>query len=570
MRRGSAAVLVALGVAALAAGSVAIRSYDFGWHVRAGEWILSHGGRPPLTDPIAFTAEGREWVDHEWLFQLLLAALVRAGGVAAAWGLKLAAVLAAALIPAAWLLGRGLPPAAVLALGLLALEGARFRFFARPELAGLVLVPVTLILLSGAARRAGQGHGPGMRLWVLPALVAVWVNLHPSALLGAGLVAVFALTLVASPGQRRHAGPFLLVAGACVAALLANPYGARVLAAPLAIAAALRGGDLANPEWGTAFRGEFWLFWLTLATLAGSLVLVRRRGWRVEWPLVACGLVLAATGALALRQIGTFFMALPVMACAGWDPVPRPRHEGEGAGAWRHGSILAAGLLVAAWFLARPAGGPVGPGLAPGRYPEGMARTFLDAGLQGPIYNPVRFGGYLAWALAPEKVFLDGRNEVHAPLLAEIAACRQSPDPTCWDAILERWGVRTAFVEYDPRRVAVRLPDGRMVSRSLTSVYFRRDRWALVDWDDTALLYVRREGRAESAAPLSEDRLLTPEDPEWFAASLAAGGVDPGAALDEIARRRARHPASERAALLERLAREALGEAGEAQPAPLE
>ena len=46
-------VLAGLVLASLAAGAVAIRSYDFGWHIRAGESILDDGGRPPRDDPVA-------------------------------------------------------------------------------------------------------------------------------------------------------------------------------------------------------------------------------------------------------------------------------------------------------------------------------------------------------------------------------------------------------------------------------------------------------------------------------------------------------------------------------------
>jgi hypothetical protein len=139
-----------------------------------------------------------------------------------------------------------------------------------------------------------------------------------------------------------------------------------------------------------------------------------------------------------------------------------------------------------------------------------------------------------------------------------MAACRQAIDPTCWDRILDRWQVQAAFVDYDSRRVPVGMPDGRVEPRSITSVYFRRSRWALVDWDDTALLFVRRDGSNHAPESLPEDRVVTPEDPEWFAAGLAAGRIDAAAALAEITRRQARHPASRRAAAMERLVRQAL------------
>ena len=201
-RRAAPALLLALTLASLAAGAVALRSYDLGWHLRAGEWILEHRGAPPRQDVISFTGAAAAWVDHEWLFQALLAGLVRVLGPAGAWGLKQLLVLIATLVPAGWLLWRGSSPLIVATLACVALQGARFRFSERPEMAGLALLPVVLILLAEWDRgRAGR------LVLALPILVALWANLHPSALLAAGLVGVWVVgsTLSSPAGAPRVA-----------------------------------------------------------------------------------------------------------------------------------------------------------------------------------------------------------------------------------------------------------------------------------------------------------------------------------------------------------------------------
>jgi hypothetical protein len=513
----------------------------------------------PAGDPIAFTTEGRAWVDHEWLFQVILAALVSAGGLRAAWLLKQACILLAAVLPAAWLLRRRVPPLPVALLATVALAGARFRFFVRPELAGLVLVPVVLILLETARAAAHRGRRPWPALLPLPFLVVLWVNLHPSALLGAGVVGLYAICrALEERGPSGSAGLFLLSAAACGAALLANPYGSRVLEVPLEIRSALSGDLMVNPEWGTPLRWEFWHFWLVLAALGAAGALARRRRLPLSPPLVICGVALAAVAAATLRFVGLFYMALPVVAggalgAEGW------RRLNSSAGT-RLAGAAAVGLppLAAALFLVFPAGAPPGAGLAAGRYPEAMAATYKDAGFRGPFYNPVRFGGYLAWRLAPERVFIDGRNELHAPLLSRMAACRAATDLDCWDELMNRWKIDVAFVDYDPRRVVVRMPGGAEETRTLSSVYFRRELWSLVDWDDVAMLVVRRPGKEGPPLPMPEDRLLMPEDPPRFVRLLEAGRIDPEQALVEVERRLARHPGSLRARFLEEEIRRAL------------
>ena len=53
------------------AGLFKVKSYDVFWHLASGRWIVEHG-RIPRTDPFRFTSHGAPWVDHEWLFQVLL------------------------------------------------------------------------------------------------------------------------------------------------------------------------------------------------------------------------------------------------------------------------------------------------------------------------------------------------------------------------------------------------------------------------------------------------------------------------------------------------------------------
>lgn len=556
--------LAALALPALAAGAAAIRSYDFGWQVRAGSWILEHG-RPPRTDPLSFTTAGRPWVDHEWLFQVMLAGLLRAGGVGAAWAGKMALTLGAVLLPAWFLLRRGHGAMAVTGLTCLALAGARFRFFARPEMAGLVLLPVMLMLLLAAMEAHDRGRSPWPRLLPVPLLAALWVNLHPSALLGVGLVLITAVVILLETRDTGRAWPFLAVGLAAAAALLANPYGGEILRVPAAIGSVLQGRGMSNPEWGTSLQPAFWLFWVVLPLLVLAAFLARRGGRSLAWPVLAWGTVLAVLGATSLRFLGFFYIVLPILVLSGWRSprdADRSRPMAPGWGRWTGVVVPVLSLLAAGWFLAVPAGARPGRGLAPGRFPVAMASSFVDAGLQGPLYNPVRFGGYLAWALDPLRVFIDGRNELHGDLLAEMADCRAQGDIRRWDRLMDRWGIAVAILSYEDELLPVRMPDGGMVERSARAVYFRRQRWALIDWDDTAMLLVRRDSSHVPIAGFPEDRWSRPDEPGRLAADLREGRTDPGETLDAIHRQQARHPGSQRARRAEAIVREAMRQGG--------
>ena len=58
-------------LAAIAVALVQPVDFDYWWQRRTGEYIVAHLA-VPRTDPFSFTMQGRAWVDHEWLSQVLM------------------------------------------------------------------------------------------------------------------------------------------------------------------------------------------------------------------------------------------------------------------------------------------------------------------------------------------------------------------------------------------------------------------------------------------------------------------------------------------------------------------
>jgi hypothetical protein len=175
-----------------------------------GRWVALNG--IPHTDVLTLWSTGARWVDQQWLAHLLLYGAARLGGLRLVLLLCAAATIAAlgGAAFAARRLGASsryaalLVPAAVLAAPWLV--QSRTQSLALP-----LFVAVYVLLVRDTLR-------PGRRvLWALPLLI-LWANVHGSAVLGAGLVTVYGLTLV----RQRRVGWALLVAPLC---LLATPYG---------------------------------------------------------------------------------------------------------------------------------------------------------------------------------------------------------------------------------------------------------------------------------------------------------------------------------------------------------
>jgi hypothetical protein len=546
------------------AGASRLRSYDLFWHLETGRRILESGA-VFRTDPFSFTAPGTPWVDHSWLFQIVAWLAWAGGGAWGPWLLQAAtgAALAALFL---WHLSRWrVPPAAAVALTLVALQGARFRLTFRPELATLLLAALAAALL---VRHPSQGRALAP-LWV-PPLAALWMNLHGGAVLaplmvGAALAGeaggrLLPLASAARPEARRL-GILLLALPLTVAALLLNPYGYRVLQVPFQVTRIVGQSWAPNPEWRWPEPSTFPLLYLCVA----GLVVVALARWRRADPgALALGLLGAVLALRYVRNVGVFFVLLPFAAAPLLGGV-RSRQVRP----WLVRGLALAGAgwiaLAPAWLALGPPAGPAGPGLEEGRYPVEACDFVERQRIDGRLFNEVAFGGYLIWRFPGRPVFIDGRNEIYPELLRDIHAGLQDVQEF-WE-LMERWQIQAAVLRYPAERPVVAYPQpggGTMTRRRAWSeIYFPRPDWALVHWDDTAMVRVRRREFDDSWLAEHEIRHLNPDDWPYLLEQVRAGRARAADLLADVERKLAEDPECRRA--LELRARLQALPAGEVQ-----
>ena len=502
-----AAVALMIVLIAAAASWLKARSWDLWWHLAAGAQILQQRGVPRV-DTFSFTSAGVPWVDHEWLFQILLRIAWSLIGPAALTLLKftVAAIVAAIGYLQLRRLDAGRGPA--LALVAFCIAGLRFRLADRPEIASLALAPVVALLVQGLAMtRTARVR----RLLLLAGVTVLWCNMHAGALL-APLIAASCLAaqILRGRGASRPAatGAALAVA-ATMTALLLNPYGHHIYLLPLQISGALSHGNLVNPEWTAPSPPEFPMLFLAGIVCWGFAIASLRAGRGGAASRAGMLALISIMALTSVRHIGLFYALLPVVfdpgPSAGLMPAVVERARRGYGMLW--GAV--AGAVIVGMFLFSPAGTQRGVGIPEGRYPE-RAADFVDAiaaGLEDArFYNDVRFGGYLIWRGVPgRRVFIDGRNEVHAALLAEISGALD--DGRRWQALLDRHGVEGAIVAYRPE--PVRLQTGALSTFSET--HFPRSHWALVWWDELTMVFVRRDGRFATIAARRAYEHVRPE-----------------------------------------------------------
>lgn len=482
MPRRVAAIALLLCTAAAAIGP--IRSYDFFWHLATGRWILEHRALP-LYDPFALASARVPWINGEWLWQVILAIESLVGFRGISW---LNAIFVGVMFTIAWwFASRDSDRGAALLLTTIAFAGAAGRLGIRPAEAAALLIIIAVALLASRL--------PPPRLAIAYALLTiVWINTHPSAL----LAPILAATTLLIDFRR-----WVVVASSAVA-LLINPFGWRAIAAPFALTTLIARGSFVNAEWLPSLPATFPLLYLTIAAAVVAFWIDKQKREHL-WRFLIFAL-LAVLAIAHVRDQGLYFAAFPLV----FVPLSLPRRT----------SVIAAGLAIVPLIWIAVVTSHM-TGIDPEYFPVRAVAQLQRMQLRGNIYNADRFGGYLEWTFYPQRrVVTDGRNELFANFIAEDT--RAHADSRAWNALLREYAIDIAVDKYDPRPVRVLdVSTGRQQLLPLSVVRYRRDQWALVAFDDAAMIFARRAAFPPAIIARYEYRFLIPDAPQVHYANAA-------------------------------------------------
>jgi hypothetical protein len=486
---------------------------DLWGHLRYGRLFVQERGLP-RADPFAFTSAGMRWSSHEYLSQVLLWLAYAAGGPV---GLVMLKCLVGG--GTVWFLYRAVrltsdDPRVWAPVLLLSAHVLGRWFLFRPQLFTFLLLAVFIhTLLAHVLDRPA-------RLWLLPFLTALWVNLHGGFLAGLGVIGL-ALGLRAAQAARQAGAlrpltllmavrPLALCLAGCLLASLVNPLGWRLwpyLATELTCDVNRRFIDEWQPLSLTTHGWTAVTFWALAALLGASAVAATaaraRAAGLAPWQWTVSCLPLAMLACRSVRHVPVFAAwsgpVAALLAQAAWVSAAAP-------GPWRRLWPVAATLavlpnLMAIRFVAAdpaPAVWTRGPVL--GACSPGGAVAFLRAnGLRGRIYNPLWWGSYLTWELYPDvHVSMDGRNVTLFPpaLVAENLAFYLAEDAPA-AAPLDR-GAELLLVPTDAPVLAQLRRD---------------DRWALLADDGQAAVFVRADAAHSDVIRRRNAGLLTRPPP---------------------------------------------------------
>ena len=410
---------------------------DLWWHLANGRLMLATSSIPHV-DLYSFSAAGHPWVMHEWLADLGMYGLYRAGGLPWLVGVFAGVVTASALCLYLLLRRTGLPASAATVLTLVGALAGSTAWGARPQLLNALFCGI--LLLGLIEYRAGRLHA-----WMLPPFIWLWANLHSAFLVGVIISGLFVAGEAIDAWRSREGamprGRLTALAAAIAAGGLlsvVNPFGIQTILFSL--------GTLTSPliqnniqEWaspdfhslpGLLVEG---LIFLLLGGLATRRVKARTSEWLLAFALLYLALAsqrhvpLFVLGAAPL--IGRCAQALLSLASTVWPPSDQ-RSAAQGAirrqPARPMGTSLTLGAVNLALLIVVGAGMVVYravPNLRPATeatairaaLPVQAADALQQSGRPLRIFNYYDFGGYLLWRLYPDggRVFIDGRVEVY-------------------------------------------------------------------------------------------------------------------------------------------------------------
>jgi hypothetical protein len=445
---------IALFVVLALAASGPIRNYDFFWHLATGRWVVEHQALP-LADPFAVASDRHAWINGEWLFEVVVYAAHAIAGLAGMSVVR--ALLAASIFTLVFFKSRR-----DLLVTAIAFAGAMQTLDLRPS-----AVAMLFVVLAIAARS-----------WIAHAiLAALWINIHPSAILAPGIAAL----------SRRRVAPVI----ASALGLLVNPYGWRALVAPLELLTFVRSGAFVNAEWLPSRITQFPL--LHLCVLGGALAFIaRHKDEETHW---WHALLFAGFAFLAIRHVrnqGLFYTAFPLLI---------PRIEIR-----RMFAMIGAAMAIAlVAFTADHRSG-----IAPERFPVAAVARLQATRLPGNIYNPDQFGGFLIWSFYPERrVLTDGRNELHRTFIPEYAQARR--DQRAWRALLAKYRIDLAVDEYRAPLPVLDAATGVQRTMPASLAYWPRHEWALIAYDAAGMVFARRAAFAAGTIEQWEIRGVVPD-----------------------------------------------------------
>ncbi len=463
-----------------------VNSYDIPWHVKTGEWIIDNLAVPRV-DFWNFTRQGMEWIDAQWLFQVISYAFYRAGG---GTGLSIMVMVLASSTMVLLLFSTSeKTPLSIKALiGVIFALSIDSRIMARPELLTCLYMAVMYFVLERAA--AGK-----TRLLILaPAVQVLWANSQGLWPIGLVILGSFLADMVSEAIRKREFGwrgilpwPWLATLAACVAACFVQPYGLKGFLFPLELFGEVATGATLQKKTIVEIQSMFAdppalravkFFFLSAASAAITSVLAGKKVRPFQLLVGAAFFYLAVN---ARRNVSVASVSLIHLTLVNLDVLfirPFSPSLVRKASLSTSAVTVVISLLLSTLTLIQPyrnwdrTGREPGLGFSYRYYPVESVDYLKSIGYKGKVITSVRLGGYLYFAGWPDwTVMADPRMEIKGEYTLDL-----------WrNALRDPLGLKAIEIEYRPEAAVLDLWDAYL--RDLTIRMIDDPSWVLVQAD---------------------------------------------------------------------------------------
>lgn len=397
-----------------------IPPHDFWWHMATGRLIVNTGAIPTV-DGFSYTQFGQPFFNQSWLAEVLMYGLYWLGGIELiVLAQSLIIVLAYGLLLRLCLVASGSIRLSVVLI-LVVMLVSFSNWSVRPQSYTFPLFAAFVMIL--ANYRAGRSN----RLWLLPLLMVLWVNMHGAFVLGLALIGI---TFVGELLKRVVRGattappaallPLVIWGALSGLATLINPRGVGVLGYVRSLLGSSAVTTLVT-EWAPPTirdaDGSGAIFFIFVMGCVAVLAYVRQRPDLTDMLLFGAFFWLALGASRNIVWIG--FVVAPLLATQLASALPKASTKRRPSGSPMLNGVLIGvlGLLVLLclpWIkphLGLPAS--VGGLLSEDTPVAAVEALRAQNARPQRLFHTEAYGSYLIWAAPEQPVFIDTRIELY-------------------------------------------------------------------------------------------------------------------------------------------------------------
>ncbi len=485
-----------------------ISCWDIWYHLKTGQYILENIN-VPVNDIFSYTASSHQWINANWLFQVIAFLAFSIGGIDCIIMLKILCYTLAFICLLKLSGGKNYIYTSIFIF--LAVILTQFRFFVRPEMMTFLFIGSYLLVLQRYIQKDSK------LVYLLPVLQLIWVNSHGLFVLGLFIVLSYLIGELLSwkvlskykwyeyeSIKDKKYKKLIVIFIIMIIACFINPYGVKLLQFPLILFKEIGGqggGELVDSiaEYLPAFSNEvstaikalhpYYIITIILTALTFIVNIRRIKPAYIMLYISTLYISLIANRNIAVFAfVGTAVAILNINEYCGNINICLRKKNIKNKILFIFASLLVI-ILSTTWivnaisnkhYLKVRSYCKFGFGIYEDIYPSRAVDFIINNEIKGNILNNLGIGGYLIWRMYPErKIFIDGRSQVYGQKLLEHFFKSTKSFETL-KTLLEEYNINIIIFNH----ISVN-------SRHLSVDIYNSNEWELVFFDDTALIFLK-------------------------------------------------------------------------------